>query len=66
MVDEYWLEYRTHWIRRIVNLRPEDYEVIRRCARKRGYGKRGFSKAARTIIREWQAYQDQPSGPANH
>ena len=66
MVDEYWLEYKTRWVRRIVNLRPEDFDVIWGCAQQRGYGKRGFSKAMRTIIREWQASQDQPSGLSNH
>ncbi|MGD2158774.1 MAG: hypothetical protein PVG32_17985 [Anaerolineales bacterium] len=41
------------WITRRVNLDPKTYDTVKLAARDRGLGERGFSKALRQIIREW-------------
>ena len=45
------------YIHRMVSLEATDFEAIHQVAHERGMGKKGFSRALRTIIREWQACQ---------
>ena len=44
---------KTNFIPRIINFEPMDYQVVRQFAEQKRLGKKGFSAALRTIIREW-------------
>ena len=46
------------YIHRMVSLEEFDFETIHQVAQERGMGRKGFSKALRTIIREWQVCQE--------
>jgi hypothetical protein len=48
---------RKNWIARRINLEDDDYWTVKRTALERGLGPRGFSAAARLIIRDWKAYR---------
>ena len=50
------------YVPRMINLEPQDYQVVRRVADERGLGDKGFSAAMRMIIREWQEFQLQDPG----
>lgn len=41
------------YVPRMINLERSDYELVKQYAKDCGLGKRGFSAAARLIIREW-------------
>lgn len=43
-----------HYIQREVELRLEEYKIIRAYAVERGLGSQDFSSALRQIIREWK------------
>ena len=43
------------YVPRMINLERSDYELVKQYAKDCGLGKRGFSAAARLIIREWSA-----------
>jgi hypothetical protein len=55
MKDQYPNESK--WIARRVNLDLRTYTAVKLAARDRGLGERGFSKALRQIIREWDEFQ---------
>ena len=44
----------TEYLQRIVNLERRDYDTIKKVAREKGLGGKGFSAALRLIIREWE------------
>ena len=44
----------TEYLQRIVNLERRDYDAIKKVAREKGLGGKGFSAALRLIIREWE------------
>ena len=46
----------TEYLQRIVNLERRDYDTIKKVAREKGLGGKGFSAALRLIIHEWEAF----------
>lgn len=42
------------FIRRVVNLEERDYSIVKRFAKEKGLGGKGFSAALRFIVREWE------------
>ena len=46
------------YFRRLIYLAERDRWTVQRAAYERGLGEKGFSKALRLIIREWDAFQN--------
>ena len=48
---------RREYVPRMINLEPQDYQVVRRVADQRSLSEKGFSAALRMFIREWKVLQ---------
>ena len=56
----------TEYIHRMVSLELSDFDSVHQVTRERGMVGKGFSKALRTIIREWQSCRERAEVEQDH